>query len=173
MQAFNAQAVVSESHLIVAHGVTNQAPAQEHLVPMLQRLQDNCGRLPEKMTADSGYMSESNVAWCAARGVDAYIAVRRKDDDEASLSRLPMTAAQEARWLMHQKVTAPTGRAIYALRKLITEPVFGRIKEAMGFRRFSLRGLGKVPAEWGIVCLCHNILKLRAFLGPLKLNAVL
>jgi hypothetical protein len=61
---------------------------------------------------------------------------------------------------MHQKVTSPAGRAIYARRKVIVEPVFGQIKQAMGFRRFSLRGLGKAAAEWAIVCLCHNLLKL-------------
>ena len=43
---------------------------------------------------------------------------------------------------------------------MIVEPVFGQIKQALGFRRFSLRGLAKVAAEWGIVCLCHNLLKL-------------
>jgi hypothetical protein len=76
------------------------------------------------------------------------------------LGRLPMTRAQEARWQMHQKVTSAEGRAIYARRKVIVEPVFGQIKQAMGFRRFSLRGLAKAAAEWGIVCLCHNLLKL-------------
>lgn len=43
---------------------------------------------------------------------------------------------------------------------MIVEPVFGQIKQARGFRRFSLRGLAKVASEWGIVCLCHNLLKL-------------
>ena len=61
---------------------------------------------------------------------------------------------------MHQKVPSPAGRAIYARRKVIVEPVFGPIKQALGFRRFSLRGLAKAAAEWGLVCLCHNVLKL-------------
>ena len=50
--------------------------------------------------------------------------------------------------------------AIYAARKAIVEPVFGQIKQARGFRRFSLRGLAKVQAEWALVCATHNILKL-------------
>ena len=70
-------------------------------------------------------------------------------------------------WQMHQKVTCPAGRMLYARRKVIVEPVFGPIKQAMGFRRFSLRGLAKVAAEWGIVCLCHNLLKLHRALGAL------
>ena len=55
--------------------------------------------------------------------------------------------------------------AIYARRKVIVEPVFGQIRRAIGFCRFSLRGLSKVPAEWGILCLCHNVLKLYRAIG--------
>jgi hypothetical protein len=137
LQAYNAQAVVSESQVIVAHALTNQPPDQEHLVPMLERVRHHCGRLPETFSADSGYWSEHNAAYCDANGVDAYIAAGRKDRDDPELGRLPMTRAREARWQMHQKVTSPAGRAIY-----------------------SLRGLGKAAAEWAIVCLCHNLLKL-------------
>jgi hypothetical protein len=83
-----------------------------------------------------------------------------------------MTVAGEARARMHEKLAAPHGRAIYAKRKAIAEPVFGCIKEALGFRRFSLRGLAKVRAEWAIVCTCHNLLKLFRSLGPLSLEAI-
>jgi DDE family transposase len=58
------------------------------------------------------------------------------------------------------KLQTGAGRAIYAVRKTIVEPVFGQIKEARGFRRFLLRGLAKVRGEWALVCLTHNILKL-------------
>jgi len=71
-----------------------------------------------------------------------------------------MTSSQPVRWEMHQKVISPIGRTIYARRKVTVEPVFGQIKQAMGFRRFSLRGLAKVSAEWAVVFLCHNLLKL-------------
>jgi hypothetical protein len=43
---------------------------------------------------------------------------------------------------------------------VIVEPVFGQIKQARGFRRFSLRGLAKVQAEWALVCATDNILKM-------------
>ena len=52
------------------------------------------------------------------------------------------------------------GRAVYARRKVIVEPVFGQIKEIRGCRRFLLRGLRKVTGEWGLICLTHNLLKL-------------
>ena len=159
VQAYNAQAVVSEDHVIIAHAVTNQAPDNEHLVPMMERVDANCDGLPDLFTADSGYWSEKNGAYCDAKGVDAYIAVGRKSD-EAKLGRLPMTAAQSARWDMHQKVSSDEGRKIYSRRKVIVEPIFGIVKQTMRFRRFSLRGLAKVPAEWGIVCTCYNLLRM-------------
>ena len=160
-QAYNAQAAVSEDHVIVAHAVSNQAPDAEHLVPMLERMRENCGASPEIFTADAGYWSETNSAWCTRHGIDAYIAVGRTTDD-AKLGRLPMTDAQDARWQMHQKETSPEGKRIYARRKAIPEPVFGLIKRAMGFRRFSLRGLAKVRAEWAFVCACFNLRRLFA-----------
>ena len=61
---------------------------------------------------------------------------------------------------MKQKLQTDAGRAIYKMRKAIVEPVFGQIKECRQFRRFSLRGFENVRAEWNLVCLTHNILKL-------------
>ena len=60
---------------------------------------------------------------------------------------------------MAAKVRTPEGKALYARRKVIVEPVFGQIKEARGFRRFLLRGLKKIRGEWSLVCLTHNLLK--------------
>jgi hypothetical protein len=61
---------------------------------------------------------------------------------------------------MSRKLSTKAGRAHYARRKAIVEPVFGQIKEAGGFRRFSLRGLGSATGEWQLVCAVHNIGKL-------------
>ena len=61
---------------------------------------------------------------------------------------------------MRAKLQTEEGKAIYARRKVIVEPVFGHAKQARQFRHFSLRGLKKVTAEWTLVCLCGNLLKL-------------
>jgi transposase len=61
---------------------------------------------------------------------------------------------------MAAKLRTPEGKALYARRKAIVEPVFGQIKGARGFRRFLLRGLAKVRGEWRLVCLTHNLLKI-------------
>lgn len=72
---------------------------------------------------------------------------------------------------MRAKLAAPTGKAIYARRKCIVEPVFGQIKGARGFRHFSLRGRFKAAAEWTFVCLTHNLLKLFRAAGRRQLAA--
>ena len=75
---------------------------------------------------------------------------------EAEASAVPVTAQER----MAAKVRTPAGKAFYARRKVIVEPVFGQIKEVRGFRRFLLRGLEKLRGEWRLVCLTHNLLKL-------------
>jgi transposase len=159
LQAYNGHAAVNESQIIVAHGVSNQPPDHDYLVPMLERVKKTCGAAPQRATADSGYFSEANFAYCDAEHIDAYIATGRKLDS-ADIGKLPMTPAADAKWRMHEKLSTPEGRAIYARRKVLPEPVFGQIKSAMGFRRFSLRGLSKVMTEWALVCTCHDVLKL-------------
>ena len=171
LQGYNAQAAVSDDHVIVAHGVSNQPPDQEHLVPMLERLKENVGEPARMFTADSGYFGAENMAYCEAQGIDAYIAIGR-DLDSSDIGKLPMTEGREARLRMHAKLTSARGRAIYAKRKTVAQPVFGRIKAALGFRRFSLRGLAKVAAEWAFVCTCHNLLKLFRSLGALPVAVV-
>lgn len=160
LQGYNAQAAVdAESQVIVAVAVTNQPPDQEHLVPMVEAVVDNCGEAPAIATADSGYFSRENAEACAARGVDAYIAVGRGALKLPPAGESP-TPAQRARAAMAAKLTTAGGKAVYARRKCVVEPTFGQIKQARGFRHFSLRGLEKVRAEWAFVCATHNLLKL-------------
>lgn len=61
---------------------------------------------------------------------------------------------------MRRKLSSVAGCAIYKMRKAIAESVFGQIKERRGFRRFSFRGLANVSAEWKLIALTHNLLKL-------------
>jgi IS5 family transposase len=101
--------------------------------------------------------ARGDLIWCGRdQGISAVDA--RADVLAAAVS--DGVAAGGTRGRCIKKVTSTTGRAIYARRKVMVEPVFGQIKQAMGFRRFSLRGLAKAAAEWAIVCLCHNLLKL-------------
>ncbi len=152
VQAYNAQILVdSEAQIIVAEVVTNQPPDVEHLIPMLdQMLEHTDGRGAENLSADSGYFSKDNVAACHARGIEPYIAVGRT---KQSATGEPPKIINESKAAMATKLSTPEGRALYARRKVIAEPPFGQIKDARRFRRFSLRGLGKVRPEWSFVCL--------------------
>src|SRR5881296_2218601 len=109
-------------------------------------------------TLDNGYYSETAVQALEDLGFDPYIATgrQRHHGSEAEASAPPATAKER----MAAKVRTPDGKALYARRKVIVEPVFGQIKEARGFRRFLLRGLQKIRGEWRLVCLGHNLLKL-------------
>ena len=109
-------------------------------------------------TLDSGYDSEAAVLTLETLGCDPYMATgrRRHHDPGAPVPQEPATA--QAR--MAAKVQTPTGKALYARRKVIVEPGFGQIKEARGFRRFLLRGLDNIRGEWRLVCLTHNLLKM-------------
>jgi hypothetical protein len=83
-----------------------------------------------------------------------------KTYDDVAFRYLSADAQATAKEAMRQKLSTEAGRSIYKMRKAIVEPVFGQIKEARGFRRFSLCGLDNVRREWKLVCLTSNLLKL-------------
>jgi transposase len=168
----NAQVSVDEAYqIIVACDVTVEANDKQQAAPMAQltvahleqagieRPTDAAGvvqKIPG--TYDSGYYSEAAAKAVEQRGFDPSMATGRPRHHvlETEEAEAPTTA--KAR--MAAKVRTPEGRALYARRKVIVEPVFGQIKEARGFRRFLLRGLAKIRGEWCLVCLTHNLLKI-------------
>jgi transposase len=168
VQGYNCQAVVDADHqVIVAQAVTNQPPDVQHFAPMLEQTISNCEQTPDKMSADAGYFSEENVAHASNQGVDPYLSTgRRKHNEPAPTVRgrppRNMTLKQE----MARKLATKAGAAVYGRRKVIAEPPFGQIKDARGFRRFLLRGLGKVRGEWSLITMTHNLLKLFAATQP-------
>jgi transposase len=160
LQAYNVQvAVDSHAQVIVACGVTQEATDVRQFVPLVVGVRANTGGAPARVTADAGFFSEANLTAPAVDGIEVYVPPDKRVDGRAGAGAW----AQRHRALaaaMRAKLGTPSGAAVYARRKAIVEPVFGQTKEARGFRRFSLRGYGKVLGEWGIVCLTHNLLKL-------------
>ena len=131
--------------------------------PSIEKLKENIpDRKPTKISADSGYFSKENVEYLQQEAIDPYIATGRMKHGEKNLpaprGAIPKNATVKER--MARKLRTQKGSEVYRKRKQIPEPVFGQIKEVRGFRRFLLRGLDNVSAEWDIVCLTHNILKL-------------
>jgi hypothetical protein len=167
----NAQASVDEAHqIILACDVTAAPNDKQQAEPMaratlanlaqagIERPRDESGELRAiPSTLDNGYSSEAAAPALETLGLDPYIAAGRQKhhEPEAEASAEPATAKEQ----MAAKVRTPEGKALYARRKVIVEPVFGQIKEDRGFRRFLLRGLKKIRGEWSLVCLTHNLLK--------------
>ena len=161
VQAYNAQAAVdSQAQVIVATALTQEANDQQ-LVPMLEEVEVMTGSKPQPVRADSGYFSEANVTDRGLAGIDLCVPPDgQKHGKEAPVATEPPPPGAGVAEQMRHKLRTPAGRAVHKLRKAVVEPVFGQIKEGRGFRRFLLRGLGKVRAEWKLICATHNLLQL-------------
>ena len=160
---YNAQAVVDEAHqVILATELTIETTDMRSLPDLVDQVEANTGRRPKRLLADAGYQSDENLEHLEARGIDAYVAVRRErhSGPPAPAPRGRIPKGLSARERMARKLSTKRGRAHYARRKVIVEPVFGQTKEARGFRRFHLRGKAKASAEWQLVCAVHNLGKL-------------
>jgi hypothetical protein len=165
VQGYNAQiAVDGEAQVIVAAEVTQQSNDKQQLVPMLEQVKRNIGAQPQAVSADNGYWNGKQVGDARVHGIDLHVATGKQKHGEPSEAEDEdaRESSAEAGLLeqMKQKLKTEAGRALYRMRKAIVEPVFGQIKEWRGFRRFLLRGLQKVRAEWKLICLTHNLLKL-------------
>jgi len=152
--------VEAGSQVIVCHGVKAQQNDHDELMPMVDQIEENTGRLPDEISADTGYCSEGNIGALEAREIRGYIATGRQKHGTSS-----PTANQEKRQgprtrAMRTRLRRGGWRSHYRLRKHTVEPVFGQIKEARGFRQFLRRGLNNVAGEWALLCTVHNLLKL-------------
>jgi transposase len=167
-QAYNAQAVVDgTAQIIVAAAITQEANDKQQLRPMLEKVKQNCGRLPAKASADAGYFNTEHLTDDMLSPVDLYVPPERQKHGSVP-QEAPSTGDASVAEQMRQKLKSVAGQAVYKLRKAIVEPVFGQTKDGRGFRRFSFRGQTKVSAEWELITLTHNLLKLwRAQSRPL------
>jgi hypothetical protein len=168
----NAQASVDGAcQIILACDVTDATNDKQQAVPLapvtlailapagIELPRDAAGTvLLIPATLDHGYYSAGAMQALEDCGFDPYIAPGRQTHHkpEAEASAAPTTVKER----MAAKVRTPAGRALYARRQVIVEPVLGQSKEARGFRRFLLRGLAKIRGEWRLVCLTHNLLKI-------------
>ena len=168
-QTYNAQAAVdTESKLIVTAHITQQSNDKLELEPTLK----NLAALPKQLgtvtelLADSGYFSETNVNACVGGEITPYIAVDRQSHNRSPWERFkeppPLPDDADPVTTMKHRLKTKEGKAVYALRKVTSEPVFGIIKAVMGFRSFMLRGKESVSGEWDLACMAYNIKRLHS-----------
>ena len=168
-QTYNAQAAVdTESKLIVTAHITQQSNDKLELEPTLK----NLNALPKQLgtvtelLADSGYFSETNVNACIGEEITPYIAVDRQSHNRSLWERFkeppPLPDDADSVTTMKHRLKTKAGKAVYALRKVTSEPVFGIIKAVMGFRGFMLRGKESVSGEWNLTCMAYNIKRMHS-----------
>jgi transposase len=163
IQGYNAQcAVDTSSQIVVAADVVQETNDKKQIEPMTGHIQHNLNKSPKHLLADAGYFSEDNISFLQKQTIGAFIPPDRirhtENPPAAPRGRIPKNLSIKDR--MKRLLMTKKGKNIYGKRKETVEPVFGQIKEIRGFRRFLLRGLEKVKAEWSIICMTHNLLKL-------------
>lgn len=160
IQGYNAQAAVLENQIIVAAEVTNEAVDKQQLVPMAAKAVEGLGCTPTAVLADSGYFSEQAVSDESLKSMEVLVPPDRAKPGAELKANAPRG---EQATKMREKLAKEEVAAVYQLRKQTIEPVFGQIKEGRRLRRFLLRGLESVRAEWRLIALTHNLLKLFRF----------
>jgi len=168
-QHYNAQAAVDqESLLIVANTLSNHPNDQAEAIPTLDAIAPEVGK-PQAGALDNGYFNAHTIEQMEARQIEPYIATGRESHHHSwrmYFAELPAPPSADAtpREKMAYKLQTRIGQAIYRLRKCTVEPVIGIIKEVLGFRQFSLRGLAAAAGEWCLVCLAFNLKRLHMLL---------
>jgi hypothetical protein len=161
-QHYNVQVVVDhDSRFVVGNWLCDHPNDQQAALPTIDTVPPELGQ-PKTANLDTGYFSQNNITGLETRGIDPYIATGRSPHHQGwrayfldSPDPLPEDASTQEK--MAHKLQTAIGQAIYRLRKSTVEPVIGIIKEVLGFRQFSLRGLRPVSGEWTLVCLAYNL----------------
>ena len=173
-QAYNAQAAVDGAMLIVGARVSDAPNDKQELPASVAAISPVVQAEAKRVLVDSGFYSEAAVAAVeqkpdgTASGVTVYAAVEKHSHHKTVADLLPQSEPPapgpdaSAKAHMAHRLKTAVGQALYRLRKQTVEPVFGIIKEVMGFRRFLLRGRAKVSLEWTLVCLSYNLKRLFA-----------
>jgi transposase len=168
-QAYNAQAAVDEQMVIVGERVSVAPNDKEELAPTVAAISPVVAPEVKAVLVDNGFYSEEAVAAVeqkpegAPTGVTVYAAVGKHSHHKTVADLLPqpepaaLGPEASAKEVMARRLKTAEGKMLYKLRKQTVEPVFGIIKEVMGFRRFLLRGRTKVGLEWTLVCVSYNL----------------
>ena len=160
--AYNAQTAVDETaHIIVAAEVVNTSSDVQQLPMVLSAVKAHTGAHANQVLADAGYRSEAVMAELAKTQPDTELVIALGREGKVlakprDAQRYPHTVAMAAKFDTEQ------GKVDYRKRKWIAEPPNGWIKNVLGFRQFSMRGLKKAQVEFKLVCLALNLRRMGA-----------
>lgn len=170
VQGLNAQAVTTAQQIIVAEDVTQEENDKQQLHPMLEQAEENrqAVAIEEEIgvaLADAGYCSQENFTKTPAGNIELLVATQkdykqRKAMTGQPLPDEPIPDGLSSTALMERKLLTERGRKLYKIRGKTVEPVFGQIKDVLGFERFMRRGIDACRSEWSLICGVHNLLKL-------------
>jgi transposase/IS5 family transposase len=155
--SYNAQTAVDETaHIIVAAEVVNTSSDVQQLPRVLAAVKEHTGSSAKQVLADAGYRSESVMAELAISQPDTELVIAL--GREGKVLAKPRDAQRYAHTVaMAAKFETEQGKIDYRKRKWIAEPPNGWIKNVLGFRQFSMRGLQKTKAEFKLVCMALNL----------------
>jgi len=170
-QHYNTQvAVEHNSRLIVANTLSDHPVDTAEAIPIVDAIPTALGK-PGAAAMDRNYFSPHNIEAFEKRGIEPYIATGREPHQRnwkhffAQAPTDPPGEDASPIVKMACKLRTDIGQAIYRLRKSTVEPVIGIIKDTLGFRQFSLRGLDAAAGEWSLVCLAHNLKRLHILMN--------
>jgi transposase len=166
-QSYNAQAAVdTQTMLVVIPHVSQATNDKREIVPVLDKVQalpQTLGQV-ELLLGDTGYFSAANVNACEAANIVPMLSMKRESHHLPVFERFaqdaPVPETDDPVLKMAHRLRTKAGRALYGLRKQTVEPVFGIIKQVMGWRQMSMRGLDKARGEWSLVTMAWNIKRL-------------
>ena len=168
IQGYNAQAVVDAdgSQLVLGARVSTCASDRNELIDDLETIPPQLGK-PATILVDTGYENMEQIGQVEQAGATLYCSMGQERehhqpryDFKPPKEKNPTAIKAPRRQAIADLMATEMARAIYRKRKQTVEPVFGIIKEVLGFRRFHLRGLPKVETEWQLVCLSYNFKRL-------------
>lgn len=164
----NAQ-FAAEHQVILGYGLTSDRNDYQQLKPMVEEVKTNTGRTPETVTADAGYGRKMNYRYLKNEHIATFIPYNNFNQEMAERNKGIYTKTKDrelARYKMTQNIRllSEEGKEMMKRRREDIEPVIGDIKRNMNFRTFNLRGKPKCLIELGLVCIGHNLKKMKTYL---------
>ena len=162
---YTAEIAVSEDHFIVAQRVTQNKSDNHSLLPMVEEVERQCRKRPQRVLADSGFFSNQNLREMEERGIEAYVPdpnlARELNTGKTARGVGRMTVSDPHLLRSRKRLRSARGRAWYKKRKGMVEPVFGTLKEQRGMRQFQRRGRPATAVEWALASIAYNLIRYR------------